>query len=91
MGEYPVLKDIYADADCINKLSFSPEEHILLCFDKDWNSIQALEEVVITPEVEEEVETTQPATPKTSKMMYQGNIYILRGNEVYTLTGNRVK
>ena len=30
MGEYPVLKDIYADADCINKLSFSPEEHILL-------------------------------------------------------------
>ena len=44
MGEYPVLKDIYADADCINKLSFSPEEHILLCFDKDWNSIHTLEE-----------------------------------------------
>ena len=43
------------------------------------------------PEVEEEVETTQPATPKTRKIMYQGNIYILRGNEVYTLTGHRVK
>lgn len=43
------------------------------------------------PEVEEEVETTQPATPKTSKIMYQGNIYILRGNEVYTLSGRRVK
>ena len=43
------------------------------------------------PEVEEEVETTQPAAPKTSKVMYQGNIYILRGNEVYTLTGHRVK
>lgn len=43
------------------------------------------------PEVEEEVETTQPAVPKTSKIMYQGNIYILRGDEVYTLTGHRVK
>ena len=43
------------------------------------------------PEVEEEVETTQPAAPKTSKIMYQGNIYILRGDEVYTLTGHRVK
>ena len=43
------------------------------------------------PEVEEEVETTQPATPKTRKIMYQGNIYILRGNEVYTITGHRVK
>lgn len=43
------------------------------------------------PEEEEEVEITQPATPKTSKIMYQGNIYILRGNEVYTLTGHRVK
>ena len=43
------------------------------------------------PEVEEEVETTQPAAPKTSKIMYQGNIYILRGDEVYTLTGHRVR
>ena len=43
------------------------------------------------PEVEEEVETTQPATLKTRKIMYNGNIYILRGNEVYTLTGKRVK
>ena len=43
------------------------------------------------PEVEEEVETTQPATPKTRKIMYQGQIYILRGDEVYTLSGHRVK
>ena len=43
------------------------------------------------PEVEEEVETVQPAAPKTSKIMYRGNIYILRGNEVYTLSGHRVK
>ena len=43
------------------------------------------------PEVEEEVEITQPAAPKTRKVMYQGNIYILRGDEVYTITGNRVR
>ena len=43
------------------------------------------------PEVEEEVETVQTAAPKTSKIMYRGNIYILRGNEVYTLSGHRVK
>ena len=43
------------------------------------------------PEVEEEVETTQPAAPEVRKVMYNGNIYILRGNEVYTLTGHRVR
>ena len=43
------------------------------------------------PEVVEDVETVQPAVPKTSKVMYNGNIYILRGNEVYTLSGHRVK
>ena len=43
------------------------------------------------PEVEEEVETTQTAASKTRKIMYNGNIYILRGNEVYTLSGHRVK
>lgn len=43
------------------------------------------------PEVVEDVETVQPAAPKTRKIMYQGNIYILRGNEVYTLSGHRVK
>lgn len=43
------------------------------------------------PEVEEEVETTQPAAPKTRKVMYDGQIYILRGDEVYTLSGHRVK
>ena len=42
------------------------------------------------PEVEE-VETTQPAASKTRKVMYNGNIYILRGDEVYTLSGHRVK
>lgn len=45
-----------------------------------------------TPEVpEEEVEITQPTINKPKKVMYQGQIYILRGNEVYTLTGHRVK
>ena len=46
-----------------------------------------------TPEVpeEEEVEITQPTINKPKKVMYQGQIYILRGDEVYTLTGHRVK
>ena len=43
------------------------------------------------PEVEEEVETVQPTNQKSRKVMYNGNIYILRGNEVYTITGHRVK
>ena len=43
------------------------------------------------PEVEEEVETVQPTTQKSRKVMYNSNIYILRGNEVYTLSGHRVK
>ena len=43
------------------------------------------------PEVEEEVETVQPTTQESHKVMYNGNIYILRGDEVYTLSGHRVK
>ncbi len=43
------------------------------------------------PEVEEEVETVHPTTQKSHKVMYNGNIYILRGNEVYNLSGHRVK
>jgi hypothetical protein len=35
--------------------------------------------------------TEQPATSKVRKVMYNGQIYILRGNEVYTITGNRVR
>lgn len=43
------------------------------------------------PEVEEEVETTQPAASKTRKIMYNGNIYILRGEEVYDLNGRLLR
>ena len=43
------------------------------------------------PEEEEEVEITQPTINKPKKVMYQGQIYILRGNEVYTLSGHRVR
>jgi hypothetical protein len=43
------------------------------------------------PEVVEDVETVQPAAPKTSKIMYRGNIYILRGNEVYDLNGRLLR
>ena len=35
--------------------------------------------------------TEQPAAPKVRKVMYDGQIYILRGDEVYTITGHRVK
>lgn len=33
----------------------------------------------------------QPQTPQVRKIMYDGKIYILRGDEVYTITGHRVK
>lgn len=47
----------------------------------------------VTTDVEEIVDDqiTQPAAPKVRKVMYDGQIYILRGEEVYTITGNRVK
>lgn len=36
-------------------------------------------------------EAEQPAQPKVQKIMRNGKIYILRGEEVYTITGNRVR
>ena len=36
-------------------------------------------------------EAEQPKQPKVRKVMYNGQIYILRGDEVYTITGHRVK
>ena len=36
-------------------------------------------------------EAEKPEMPKTRKIMYDGQIYILRGDEVYTITGNRVR
>mgnify|MGYP006049639175 CR=1 FL=1 len=47
----------------------------------------------VPTDVEEIVENqiTQPAAPKVRKVMYDGQIYILRGDEVYTITGHRVK
>ena len=36
-------------------------------------------------------EAEQPKQPKVRKVMYNGQIYILRGEEVYTITGHRVK
>ena len=41
--------------------------------------------IPIAPEAE------QPAQPKVRKVMHDGKIYILRGDEVYTITGARVK
>lgn len=36
-------------------------------------------------------EAEQPKKIKVRKVMYDGQIYILRGDEVYSITGNRVK
>lgn len=36
-------------------------------------------------------EAEQPKQPKVRKVMRDGQIYILRGDEVYTITGHRVK
>jgi hypothetical protein len=36
-------------------------------------------------------EAEQQTKPQVRKMMYDGKIYILRGDEVYTITGHRVK
>ena len=36
-------------------------------------------------------EAEQQTKPEVRKVMYDGKIYILRGNEVYTITGHRVK
>ena len=47
----------------------------------------------VTTDVEEIVDDQiiQPTAPKVRKVMYDGQIYILRGEEVYTITGHRVK
>ena len=36
-------------------------------------------------------EAEQQTKPEVRKVMYDGNIYILRGDEVYTITGHRVR
>jgi hypothetical protein len=36
-------------------------------------------------------EAEQQTKPQVRKIMYDGKIYILRGDEVYTITGHRVK
>ena len=41
--------------------------------------------IPVAPEAEQQV------LPKARKVMYDGKIYIIRGDEVYTITGNRVK
>lgn len=43
-GNYSVVKDIYYEKDCIAELTFSKENHILLCFDKDWNFITTIKD-----------------------------------------------
>ena len=45
----------------------------------------------ITSDIPLAPEAEQPAQPKVQKIMRNGNIYILRGDEVYTISGVRVK
>ena len=42
MGDYSVVEDIYSDKNCIRDLSFASDRHILLCFDKEWNSLSSI-------------------------------------------------
>ena len=41
--------------------------------------------IPVAPEAEQQLK------PEVRKVMYDGKIYILRGDEVYTITGHRVK
>ena len=45
----------------------------------------------VTTSVPVAPESEQQHKPEVRKIMYDGKIYILRGNEVYTITGHRVK
>ena len=45
----------------------------------------------VTTSVPVAPESEQQHKPEVRKIMYDGKIYILRGNEVYTITGNRVR
>ena len=45
----------------------------------------------ITSDIPLAPEAEQPAQPKVQKIMRDGKIYILRGDEVYTISGVRVK
>lgn len=44
MGDSSFVKNLYSDVDCASELSTNPDSSILLCFDKDWNSIKTLSE-----------------------------------------------
>lgn len=45
----------------------------------------------VTTSVPVAPESEQQHKPEVRKIMHDGKIYILRGNEVYTITGNRVR
>lgn len=41
MGDYSIVKELYSDKDCSLELSFSSDNHLLLCFDKNWNYVDS--------------------------------------------------
>lgn len=44
MGDYSLVKKLYSDVDCVSDLSIDSGSSMLLCFDKDWNSVYSLTE-----------------------------------------------
>lgn len=41
-GDYSIIKSLFSDKDCINELPIESDSSLLLCFDKDWNTIHSL-------------------------------------------------
>lgn len=43
-GDYSLVKKLYSDVDCVSDLSIDSDSSMLLCFDKDWNTVSRLTE-----------------------------------------------
>lgn len=43
-GDYSIIKTLFSDIDCITEFSLEPDSSLLLCFDKNWNSIHSFED-----------------------------------------------
>ena len=38
-GDYSIVKTLFSDMDCIAELPIEADSSLLLCFDKDWNTL----------------------------------------------------
>lgn len=41
-GDYSIVKNLYANINCLSELSIKTDSALLLCFDKDWNNVSTL-------------------------------------------------